>query len=149
MAVSASLPLIALWLYEGSNWIAVAAQGNGVSLSMSGWFPLGVSSASPGGLSPLTKALQVLMSTGLLLGAGAIISRARLFFAGSLVVAFVAVYIASAYWEMLSLLASLPLALHEGIFFAGTGVISIALLKSFGPRFQRSCYALRPAAHRE
>jgi hypothetical protein len=134
LAVSASLPLLAVWLYEVSNYIVLAAQGNSVSLSTSGWIPLGVSDVSLGGISPFTKAAQVVVAVGLLLPLGTLMSRARLFLARTMVVSFLAVYLASTYWEMLSLLTFLPMAAHAGFFIAGAGAISIVLLSSPGQR---------------
>jgi len=134
--------LLAIWAYEISNLIVLAVQGVSVSLAMAGWIPIGVGGVSQGGVSPLTKVLQIALATGLLVPAWALFSKARLVVAETFVLSTLAIYLASAYWEMLSLLTILPMAVHESLFVAGTGVITIVLLRELpsplgpGPRPQ-------------
>jgi hypothetical protein len=78
LVVSVLVPFLAVWVYEISNLIVMAAQGASVSLSMAGWIPLGVVGVSQGGLSPLTKVLQVVVATSVLVPVWALFSRTRL-----------------------------------------------------------------------
>jgi hypothetical protein len=128
LAVSALMPILALWIYEVSNLVVLVIQGAGVSLSMVGWIPIGVSGVTHGGLSPLTKVLQVIMAAGLLLPLGAFFSRERLLVAETFAVSTIGVYLASSYWEALSLLTVVPLAVHALVFIAGTSALAIVLL---------------------
>jgi hypothetical protein len=128
MSVSALAPLVTVWAYEVSNLIVLVAQGATATLSLAGWIPLGVAAVSQVGLSPLTKLIQIVLATGMLLPIWAVLSRARLFVAKTFILAGVAIYLASAYWETLSLLTMIPMALHESLFIAGTGAIMASLL---------------------
>lgn len=107
----------------------MAAQGASVSLSMAGWIPLGVAGVSQGALSPFTKIIQVAMATCLILPLGAMFSKKGLIIAESVVLSTVGIYLASSYWEMLSLLTVVPMALHTGIFIAGTCTLALVLAR--------------------
>jgi hypothetical protein len=129
LTVSVLVPFLALWVYEIANLIALAAQGDGVSLSVAGLIPLGVAGVSQGALSPLTKILQVAMATSLILPLGAMFSKKGLIIAETVVLSTVGVYLASSYWEMLSLLTVVPMTLHTGIFIAGTCTLALVLAR--------------------
>jgi hypothetical protein len=129
LVASALVPLLGVWTYEFSNLIVLAAQGVSVSFSMAGWIPLGVAGVSQNGLSPLTKVLQIALATGLLVPIWALFSKARLLAAETFLLSAVAIYLASAYWEMLSLLTIIPFAAHESLFVVGTGIVTITMLK--------------------
>jgi len=129
LTVSVLVPFLALWVYEISNLIALASQGDGVSLTLSGLIPLGVAGVSQGALSPLTKILQIAMATGLILPFGIIFSKKGLIIAETVILSTLGVYLASSYWEMLSLLTEVPMALHTGIFIAGTCAVVLVLAR--------------------
>ena len=131
IVVSALIPYLALWLYEASNWVTLAAQGYSVSFTMAGLLPLGVVGVSTGGPLPATKVIQLVLAIGPLACSAMLLSRANLRIAEAFAVSFIAVYFASAYWEMLSLLVVLPMAVHVGVFVVGTGCLSVLLLRAF------------------
>jgi hypothetical protein len=131
LGVSALVPLLALWGYELSNLIVMAAQGASVSFSLAGWIPLGVAGVSQNGMSPFTKVFQIALATGLLVPFWVVFSKARFSAAQIFLISMVGIYVASAYWEMLSLLTVIPMLAHETLFVAGTGAITLALLKKF------------------
>jgi hypothetical protein len=108
--------------------MALTLQGYGVSLSMAGWIPLGVSAVTSTGPSPLTKVVQLAVAIGLLLPLKKLFSSARLPLAEALIVSSAGICLASTYWEMLSLLTVLPIAFHIGVFIAGTGASVLVLL---------------------
>ncbi len=132
LLLSASVPLLAIWLYEFSNWLVLAQQGFTVSFSMAEWLPLGVAGASTGVLSPATKVLQVALALIPMVIFARVLSRAELRGAEAFAVSFVGVYLASSYWEMLSLLTTLPMVDHIGAFVLGTGGLSALLLRATG-----------------
>jgi hypothetical protein len=141
--LSASVPFLALWIYEISNFAVLAAQGSSVSLSMNGLLPLGVAGVSSVGLSPLTKILQVALAIAFILPLGAAFSKQRLFISMASVLSSVGIYLASAYWEMLSLLSTIPMSVHVGVFIAGTSAIAVILLRSLSRPLQFQ-YRLAP-----
>jgi hypothetical protein len=128
LAAAAAVPFLSVWLYEISNLIILAAEGCTVSITVAGLLPIGVAGVSVGVISPATKILQVAVSLGLILPAAAIFTRTRLFFARASVVLSASVYVASAYWELLSSLSVLSMAAHTEIFVAGTCMLSLAFL---------------------
>lgn len=129
IAVVAILPFLAVWLYEISNVIALSIQGENVSLTVAGWIPVGVAGVSQGTLSPVTKVVQVLLSTALLLPLFVLFSRSRFLIAKSFLVTMAGTFIASTYWELLSQLTVVPMAVHIGIFLTGTVAVSFLLLR--------------------
>jgi hypothetical protein len=135
LVVTALVPLVAVWLYELSNMAVLSAQGASVSLTVAGWVPVGVAGVSSAAPSPLTKMAQILLSTGSLLPLTVLFSKAKLFLARAFLLSTAGAFLASTYWELLSLLTVVPMAVHLGIFLVATASISFALLKGFmGPR---------------
>jgi hypothetical protein len=129
LAVSASIPILGVWLYELSNLVVLASQGCSVSLSMLGWIPLGVAGVSTGSLSPVSKLAQVTLASVPLAVFGKLLSKVDLRMAEAFSISFVGVYFASMYWEMLSLLTTLPMVVHAGVFVTGTGCLLAFLLR--------------------
>ena len=139
LAVTASLPFATVWLYEISNALVLSAQGESVSLAMSGLIPLGVAGVSQVLPSPLTKLAQVLLSAGLMIPLIFCLSRARLAIARAFAISMAGVFVVSIYWEWFSQLSDVPASVHTGVFLAGTAGVSFALLRTFsGPRYLRA-----------
>jgi hypothetical protein len=122
------VPFIAIWLYEGANWISVACQGYSTAFNVSGWLPLGVGAVSSGGISPLTKVLQVILAVSFLVPFASLFRRTKLLVSRTLVVSMAGVFIASSYWELLSATNTLPMAVHTIIFVASAGATSFLTL---------------------
>jgi hypothetical protein len=120
---------MSIWLYEIANWLVLAAQGYAVSLSTVGWIPLGVSAVTSAGLSPVTKLFQMTVAIGLLLPLRALLSTKRLILAEALTLSSVGIFLASGYWEMLSLLTAIPMTLHVGLFITGASAMAFVLLR--------------------
>jgi hypothetical protein len=131
LAVAAVVPLLTVWLYEFSNLAVLAAEGEQVSMTVEGWIPLGVAGVSVNALSPLTKLAQVLLATGLLIPLTVLVSRARLALARALILAMAGAFLASTYWELLSQLSMIPMAVHVSVYLAATATVSFALLRRF------------------
>jgi hypothetical protein len=130
LIAAALVPFLTIWLYEIANWVVLAVQGARVSLSTVGWLPLGVAGVTSGGLSPLTKVFQIALAVGLLLPLWKLFSKARLWIADAFIISSVGIFLASAYWEMLSILTVLPMAIHTGIFIVGASATVFVLLHS-------------------
>jgi len=128
LVVSAAVPFIAIWLYEWANWIAMAGQGYSATLTVSGWLPSGVAAVSTGGISPLTKSFQVVLAISFLVPFGALFGRAKLFVSKTLVISMAGVFVASSYWELLSVVNTVPMAVHTTIFVVSAGTISFFTL---------------------
>jgi hypothetical protein len=105
------------WIYELSNYAAFSIVGLSATISLAGALPSGVASVSSAGQQlMLVKPIQVGLSCG---AAGSIYYVARRSGAtiSSLAAAVsLSVFAASFYWEFLSLVGPLPLALHEGVY---------------------------------
>jgi len=132
LVASAAVPFVAVWVYEIANWLVLAAQGYVVSFSVTAGLPVGVAVVSAQGVSPLTKVFQVAISVGLLSPLAALFSRKGLFVAEAIVISTLGAYVASSYWELLSVLTVIPVAVHVLVFLAGTGILAAALLHALG-----------------
>ena len=128
LAASAAVPFIAVWLYEAANWISMTSQGHPATFTVSGLLPLGVAASSAGGISPLTKVLQVALALSFIYPFVPLFGRAQLPVARTLVVSTAGVFVASAYWEMLPAAYALPETVHTVVFLAGASAISFATL---------------------
>lgn len=128
LLVSVGVPFLGLWLYELSNWVVLALQGYAVTFSMAGWLPVGVAAVTSGGVSLVTKAVQVVIASSLILPLCVVFAKKKLMAAKTLAVSTVGVYIASAYWEILSAPGALPMPLHTFVFAAGVSAMSLAML---------------------
>ena len=146
LAASAAVPFLGIWAYEIANWIAMAAQGYPASLTVSGWLPLGVSAVSSGGISPLTKVIQVILAVAFLVPLGAVFGRARLPISRTLVVSMAGVFIASSYWEALSVADALPMAVHTAVFITGAGAMSFVTLWALDRRRLRPPLGVGPGS---
>ena len=139
LALTASMPILAIWIYEASNLAVLALQGARVTLAMSGWIPMGVAGVSQGAISPLTKPAQVLIAVSLLVPLAMCLSRTRLVVARAFLVSIAGVFVASAYWEWLSQLAYVSQSVHLAVFLATSGAVSFVLLRAFSnPRYLRA-----------
>jgi len=79
----------------------------------------------------LTKVLQVVLAIAFLVPFGSLFGRSKMLLSKTLVVSTAGVFIASAYWEMLSAADAVPVALHTIIFAAGASTISFVTLWAF------------------
>jgi hypothetical protein len=128
LTVATAVPFLSVWLYEISNLIVLAAEGCTVSITVAGLLPVGVAGVSVGVISPATKILQVAVSLGLILPSAVVFTRKRLFLSRASVALSASVFLASAYWELLSSLSVLSMVAHTDIFIAGTAILSLVFL---------------------
>jgi hypothetical protein len=94
-----------------------------------GILPLGVAGASTRAILPITKVIQLTLAMGPLVLGAKFLSRARLRVSEALAISFIGVYVASSYWEMLSLLNVLPMIVQVGVYISGTALLSVLLLR--------------------
>jgi len=118
-ATGACLLYVAVCVYELGNYVALSLLGSQVSLSTWWIIPLGVSAtvqASP--LLPVAKALQVAITLAFSLGVFHL-ARSRPFpLTRTMALATASIYLASSYWEMLSLVGQLSYEVHLVVFTA-------------------------------
>ncbi len=123
----------AIWIYELSNYAVLAMVGSEVSLSLQGIFPAAVSGVvANGSYLAVAKPFQVLLA---MLGLGPVallLKRHTLPFTEVAVVSCFSVFLASFYWEFLSLIGPLSQTLHMTIFSILIGTIQLTILKARG-----------------
>lgn len=114
VCLSLLLFYLGVWLYELGNFMALALSGMTPSLNFAGALPLGVSAVFPG-MSQLVfvKPLQVLLSSIAALSILYVVKGKGLLISQLTTLTLLSLYLASFYWEFLSLVGPLPLALHE------------------------------------
>lgn len=106
---------LGVWLYELGNYLALLLSGAQVTFVLSGVLPAGVVAVGGSSLPGVAKLLQVAVATGVLAPVYVVLRRS-LSFTPLALLTLMAIYLTSFYWEFLSLVGTLPLALHEGLF---------------------------------
>lgn len=117
--VSAGVALLyaAVWIYELGNYIVLCAFGSQASLVLSGILPVGVSASVPDtSLLTFAKPAQIALSTLVMLALLSLARSTKLQFSSSVATVMISIYLASAYWELLSSLGSLSYGVHVAIF---------------------------------
>jgi hypothetical protein len=137
VAGAASVAYLSVWLYEFANWVSLSLVGVNATLVMVGVLPGGVLGVSTGSsVLALAKPVQVFLTLGV---AGLCLAalRGRQLPATKFVLFCTAsVSLASIYWELLSLLSFIPVAVHEGAFL-GLSFCTLGALLLMRTRFQR------------
>jgi hypothetical protein len=119
--VSAGVALLygAVWIYELGNYAALSVVGSQAALVFSGILPIGVSASVPdANLLIFAKPAQIALSTLAMLGLFLLVRRTQLRFSSNVAVTTISIYLASAYWELLSSLGSISYEAHLVIFSA-------------------------------
>jgi hypothetical protein len=121
--VAAALVYFAVWIYELSNLAVLSAVGSQASLAFVGILPVGVSAVNPDAqLLAVAKPIQVLICGGAMFGLLYAIRSRGLPVSAMLASATLSVYLASSYWEMLSLVGSTSYLVH----LSGFAVLALA-----------------------
>jgi hypothetical protein len=119
VSVCAALLYAAVWIYELGNYVALSALGSQATIAFSGILPIGVSaSVLNSSLLMLAKPAQIALSTSAMLGLFFLVRSMRLQLSSSLTIMTISIYLASAYWELLSSVGSISYGTHLAIFFA-------------------------------
>ena len=117
ISLAAALLYSAVWIYELGNYAALSIFGAQASLVFSGILPIGVSASVPdAGLLILAKPGQIALSTGAMLGVFFAVKSMKLRLASNVAVTTVSIFLASAYWELLSSVAPISYEAHLAIF---------------------------------
>ena len=121
LALAALVLYASFWVYEFGNLSSLALSGARVSLDVSGFLPLGTiaTSADHAGLPPiLVKTIQVALSVSPMLLIANLARRGRLVILEGAAICVVSLFVASLYWESLSLLSRISMTEHELLYFA-------------------------------
>jgi len=113
VCVGAAVLYLAVWIYEISNLVVLSAVGTQASMAFIGILPVGVSAVNPDSqMLAVAKPLQVLMCGAIMLGLLYSIRSKGLPISTMLASATLSIYLASSYWEMLSLVGSSSYLIH-------------------------------------
>jgi hypothetical protein len=117
VCVAAALVYSSIWIYELSNLVVLSADGTQASMAFAGVVPVGVTAVNPdAGLLAIAKPLQVIICGAVMFGLLYSIRSKGLPISSVLASATLSVYLASSYWEMLSLVGSSSYFVHLGGF---------------------------------
>jgi hypothetical protein len=117
ISVGVALLYIGVWIYELGNLVTLSAVGSQASLVISGILPIGVSASVPDtNLLVFAKPAQIALSTLAMLGLFSLVRSTKLQFSSSVTITVVSIYLASAYWELLSSVGAISYAAHLAIF---------------------------------
>ena len=109
----------AVWIYELSNMAVLSAVGTQATMAFVGILPVGVSAVNPDlHLLTVAKPIQVLICGAAIFALLYSIRSTGLPISTTMASATLSVYLASSYWEMLSLVGSSSYLLHAGGFTA-------------------------------
>ena len=117
ICIGLAMVYFAIWLYELSNFLVLSSVATQASISIVGILPIGVSAvAANGQLLLLAKPLQVLICAGIMYLMMRAIRSKSLPISTTLASATLSIYLASSYWEVLSLVGPTSYLIHLGIF---------------------------------
>jgi hypothetical protein len=134
VCIGSALVYFAIWIYELGNFIVLSSVATQASISFVGILPIGVSAVtSDQQLLPFAKPLQVVICSGIMFMILRAIRSKSLPISTTLATATLSIYLASSYWEVLSLVGPTSYFIHLGIF------TSLALATQLGlSRFSRN-----------
>jgi len=117
VGLAAASVYFAVWIYELSNLAVLSAVGSQPSMAFVGILPVGVSAINPDSqLLWVAKPLQVLVCGAVMLSFLYLIRSKGLPISTMLASATLSVYLASSYWEVLSLLGPSSYLTHVSTF---------------------------------
>lgn len=117
VSAGAFLVYAAVWIYELANFASFSMVGSQASMVFSAVAPIGVSASVPGGNALLfVKPIQIALSTVSMLGIFYLVRSMKLRLSSSVAVTLVSIYLASAYWELLSSVGAISYEAHLAIF---------------------------------
>jgi hypothetical protein len=123
VGIAASLVYLAIGIYEISNLLVLSAVGTQASMAFIGILPVGVSAVNTDSqMLAIAKPLQVLTCGTIMFGVLYSIRSKGLPISTMLASATLSIYLASSYWEMLSLVGSSSYLIH----ISGFTVLALA-----------------------
>jgi hypothetical protein len=127
ICIGSAMVYIAIWIYEFGNFIVLSSVATQASIAFVGIVPVGVSAVtSDHQLLPFAKPLQVLICSAIMFMMLQAVRSKSLPISTTMATATLSIYIASSYWEVLSLVGSISYEVHMGIF------TTLALATQFG-----------------
>ena len=132
VGLAATLVYLAVWIYELSNLAVLSAVGSQASMAFVGILPVGVSAVNPDvQLLAVAKPLQVLLCGAVMFLLLYSIRSRGLPISTMMASATLSIYLASSYWEMLSIVGSssylFPVAGFTALALATQAALSRAL----------------------
>lgn len=131
-----------VWLYEIGNWVSLVVVGANPSLAWSGILPIGVVALSTHSGLLDAKLLQVGISVATIFALWMLTNRRGLPITSLTLAGSMGVYLASVYWEMLSLTSFVPMYIHETTYAVLCFGATFGLLRAL-PRISYRMHALR------
>ena len=117
LSIGAALLYLGVWIYELGNLLALSAFGSQASLVFSGILPIGVSaSVSDTSLLVLAKPAQIALSTLAMFGLFSLVRSMKLQISSNVTITVISIFLASAYWELLSSVGAISYEAHLAIF---------------------------------
>jgi hypothetical protein len=117
VSVGVAILYAAVWIYELGNLVALSAVGSQASLVFSGILPIGVSASVPHtNLLMFAKPAQIALSTLTMLALFSLVRSMKLQFSLNVTLTMASIYLASAYWELLSSVGTISYEAHLAIF---------------------------------
>jgi hypothetical protein len=142
LSIGAALLYVAVWIYELGNLVTLSAIGSHASIAFSGILPIGVSASVPNAsLLILAKPAQIALSTLVMFGLFALVRSKKLPVASSVTITVISIYLASAYWELLSSVGAISYEAHLAIFTTlaiGAQIGLSSIFKTSGQRARSS-----------
>jgi hypothetical protein len=124
---------LSVWVYEIGNWVSLTVSGARTTILMVGILPGGVVGLPNAGMDlGGAKVLQIAICVGATFVALRLISVGHFPLTRITMISITSMYITSAYWEMLSFTAFVPILLHESIYIVLSMVASVVLLAAVG-----------------
>ena len=139
ISIGAALLYVGVWIYELGNLVALSAVGSQASLVFSGILPIGVSASLPDtNLLVLAKPAQIVLSTLAMLGLFFLVRSMKLQLSSTVTITLAGIYLASAYWELLSSVGAISYEAHLAIFATLAVGAQVGLSKLFQTPAQRA-----------
>jgi hypothetical protein len=129
--IGAAIVYFAVWIYEICNLVVLSAVGSQVTMGFLGIFPVGVSAVNPDPrLLAIAKPLQVVLCGATMFGMLYLVRSKGLPTSTMLASATLSIYLASSYWEVLSMVGSSSYLMHLGGFTVLAMATQVALSRA-------------------
>ncbi|MGD0477315.1 MAG: hypothetical protein ABSB29_04000 [Nitrososphaerales archaeon] len=132
LVASAVALYLSVWVYEIGNWVSLTISGAKATILMAGALPEGVVGLSTNGTGfGSAKLLQVILCSALAFSVLLLLRKRKLPLTRITIISIMSLYIASIYWEILSLTTFAPILPHEAIYVCLSVLTAGVLLMAF------------------
>ncbi len=121
------------WIYELGNYTSLALSGSSASLTIMGVLPVGTVAFSTSNYwmpTLLAKAFQIALTAALMLLVARMARSMDLVLLEGAAICVLSIFVASAYWESLTLVSKLSLGAHELLFVAVSVALQVGLMRA-------------------